>query len=255
MKYFYLIIFSLTTGFCHSQNLGYLGRKNVLGVEINYHPLGGFYNNLNFQDTMKVNSSLTLRPSYEFAFRKGLSFVVDAGFKNIEVGKERIIKRDIDPIVEEEEKSILFWVDNSEDVSDTEEFENLQYVESSKFYISGFDVNLKAKFYKFKKEGKIAPIGKYFSVVLGLPFYKTYYPEDVSISYTQFLLGVEFGAQGIIKNYITYDFGFKSGYSLIFPPKLSDFYLYNFDDEYIPNNMFYKFSNMANFYFKIGYLL
>ncbi|MDA9329006.1 hypothetical protein N9Q76_02630 [Flavobacteriales bacterium] len=229
VQLFILIIFCQ---FSLAQSGGYLGNHHNFGVEVSYQPIY----------EPKSLSSFNLRPSYEIALAKNFSFIGDVGLKHFSRGVDQVAKGTVGTV---QEGSFLFFTNS---VTQTA-IEN----EEPKYYISGFDINFKLRFYSYKKKGKIAPIGTYTSLVIGTPQYKTFYKNDEVGGSSYLTGGLEFGAQKIQLGFVTVDYGLRSS----IPLYSTDFgFIGNILllDSVLPSDMYSTLSPLFNVYFKIGYL-
>lgn len=237
--------------FIHSlvlaQSGGYVGKSKILGVQANLYPIAPLFvpGNLNSSnDQSKSLEHLILQPriSYEHVLMKGFSISADFGFKNQQIGSEDQVSN------EDIYTSNLF--------SDQQNMVSSGQGKFSKYYISGFDLKITSRFYYYKNRGKIAPIGNYFGIVIGLPNYKTYYKNDIVEKAGILSYGINLGTQQILIGKLAYDIGIRS--SILFPlfaPISNSELDYDTSYESIPSNLYSTFSEIFDIYFKIAYLL
>lgn len=248
MQRIFLFLLLICSTTCFSQQGGFLGKNHLVGLQYDFHPGGLFAiqnNNVSSEagiSTTKTSLTgllFTPRLTYEFVLKKGFSIAADVGFKHLSVGEEV-------GEVASNSGSNLFNSPGSSGGS-------LLY---TKYYISGFDLNITTKFYFFGTSGKIAPLGKYIGIVLGLPNYHTYYRNDIVEKSSAFALGLSYGAQGILFKNVTYDYGIRASYtSPISKVIQSQEIANNVGYSNVPSATFATATNAFVAYFKIAYLL
>jgi hypothetical protein len=218
---------------------GYLGKIHNFGVSSSLNPIALItkqtYGTHYWDITLGPN--LTLRPFYEIAVSKGVSITSDVGFHNFKLGGST--------------RESSFYTESTQ-----------------KSYISGFDLKTSIRFYGYKKNGKIAPVGKYGGFMIRIPFLKQYVSPDLSKSKPMLFLGLEKGIQKVISKHLSLDYGFNCSVStqLINRIKIfnSNYSFYEANIIEIENDWteaedlslgFYNnIQNSFNIYLKIGFL-
>lgn len=236
-----------------AQTGGYMGKIHHFSVGVNYHPFTNIRLNDIFLDSynnpnLEKNNSISFRPGYEIVLGKSFSIGIDAGYLFYSGGEVQNGATETTS-----GGSILFNTNN------TNTNTNTTLPSDPKFYVSGFDFKLKLNIYNYRSRGLIAPLGGYFSFIIGRPFYNTSFSETAVFKYTKLGFGIECGKRYILSRFFTIDYGISimaSSYeSNVFNGTETE------ENYYRSLSSIYEvesdYSQMQSFsiYLKIGYLL
>lgn len=229
-----------------AQTGGYMGKIHHFSVGVNYHPFTNIILNDIFLDSynnpnLEKNNLISFRPGYEIVLGKSFSIGIDAGYLFYSGGEVQ------NGMAETTSGGSILFNNNTTPPSDP------------KFYVSGFDFKLKLNIYNYSSRGLIAPLGGYFSFIIGRPFYNTSFSETAVFKYTKLGFGIECGKRYILSRFFTIDYGISimasSFASNVFNgDKTEENYYRSLSSIYEVES---DYSQMQSFsiYLKIGYLL
>lgn len=211
MKNKITILFIVFSIYGVAQTAGFLGRKNNISVIADFHPLGYYTGN----------------------------FVQRKNFFSIGFEYERILSRKLSLCLGYKPISTTLLIS---DHSYNPTFVAVDY--------KGGDVFVKLRIYGMKREGAPSPLGCYMSIDLGMPFYNVYVGDEEMEKIRDVFAGVELGVQNVMLGFVTYDYGFKVGFTTTIFESRSAFEI----DTQLTGMGVFMNNNMVSVFVKFGFL-